>query len=115
MPEFSKPKAGRPPAIELRSRIAAAINELLVRSDRSQWLAAIGSDQFGLVIDDTYEVSIVSRPAVAAMPALHFVPLAALNLDPWAIELGRGVKDVALDLAAQAVVRAVDQPAWWVP
>ena len=46
---------------------------------------------------------------------LFSVPLGLLDIDPWAVELGGGVKDAALDGAAHAVVRAFERPKWWVP
>jgi hypothetical protein len=115
MQEVVRPKARRPAAVEFRIRIVTAIDEFLVSGNRRDWLIAQASDQFHLVIDEAYEVSIVRRAPVTGAAVLYFVPLAALGLDPWAIELGGGVKDVALDVAAQAVVRAVHRPEWWVP
>lgn len=46
---------------------------------------------------------------------LFSVPLGALRLDPWAVELGGGVKDAALDIAAQSVMRKLERSKWWVP
>jgi hypothetical protein len=115
MAEVAKPTARRPTATELRSRIVAAIGEFIARNDRRDWLGAFSSDQFHLVIDDEYGVSITRRvPAATALLRLS-LPLASLGLDPWAVELGGGVRDAALDVLAQAVVRAVDRPGWWVP
>ena len=115
MSELVKSKVGWPAAVELRIRVAAAINEFLGTNDRRDWVTALASDQFHLIIDEAYEVSIVRRAPTAAPPALYFVPLAALALDPWAIELGGGVKDVAIEVVAQSVVRAVHRPDWWIP
>jgi hypothetical protein len=110
-----KAKARKPTSVELRGRVVGTINEFIARSERRVWLAAFASDQFHLVVDDEYRISILKRAAGASALFLFSVPLQLLGLDPWAIELGGGVKDAALDLAAQAVVRAIERPNWWVP
>jgi len=113
--ELAIAKARRPSSPELRTRVVAAINEVIARSTRDEWSAAFSSTTFHLVIDEEYHVSIAERAASTNALYLLSVPLGLLELDPWAVELGGGVKDAALEVAAQAVVRAVERPKWWVP
>jgi hypothetical protein len=98
--------------VELRSRVVAAVEKFIAESEREQWLAAFSSNQFHLVIDDEYRVAISQRAAPAIGLYLFSVPLRALKLDPWAVELGGGVKDAMLDDIAESVVRKSER---WVP
>jgi len=107
-------KARRPTSVELRARVAAAINEFIAGSDRQKWAAAFSSDQFHLVIDDEHKVTIAEMAVPTTALYLFSIPLGLLPLDPWAVELGGGVKDAALDVAAQSVVQAFKRPKWWV-
>jgi len=107
-------KARRPPSYELRSRVVAAIEEFIAGGERREWPPAFSSRQFHLVIDDDYRVSIAARAAPATDLFLFSVPLGLLGIDPWAVELGAGVRDAALDIAARTVARAFDRPKWWV-
>ena len=78
-------------------------------------LAAFTSHQFELAIDADCRVSIVGPPPAARMAALFSMPLAALGLDRWAVELGGRAMDVAPDVSARALVRAMERPYWRVP
>jgi hypothetical protein len=99
----------------MRARVIAAIDAFMARSERREWLAAFSSNQFQLLVDEEYRVSIGQRVAPATAPFLFAMPLGLLGLDHWAMELGGGVKDAALDEVAQTVVRALERPTWWVP
>ena len=83
----------------------AAINAFIAAHARDEWRGAFASTRFNLVIDDEYRVAIGERAASTNALFLFSVPLGLLELDPWAVELGGGVKDAALEVAAQAVVR----------
>jgi hypothetical protein len=115
MGEPTKSRARRPTSVELRVRVVAAMEKFIAGSKREEWVAAFSSNQFHLVIDDEYQVSIAKRAAPTTALLLFTVPLGLLGLDPWAVELGRGVKDAALDIAAQSVVRKLERGKWWVP
>jgi hypothetical protein len=112
MSELTKARAGQPASHVLRSRVIAAIEEFIKSSERREWLQAFASNQLRLAIDDEYRVSIARGDAIER--GLFSIPLGALDLDCWAIELGGGVKDAALDNVAQSVVRAFARPKWWV-
>jgi hypothetical protein len=107
-------KARRPTSVELRARVVAAIDEFIAGSNRREWVAAFSSDQFHLVIDDEHEVSIAEMATPTAALYLFSIPLGLLPVDPWAVELGGGVKAAALDAAAQSVIQAFKRPKWWV-
>src|SRR5579872_2862923 len=113
MANIATPKVRRPSAIELRNRVVAALDGLFARYNRQDWRAVLSSEELHLVIDDEYRAWVTTPPAAVA--PLFSLPLASLGLDPWAVELGGGVKDAAFDVLAQAVARAVDRPGWWVP
>ena len=112
MSELTKARARQPASYVLRSRVIAAIDEFIRSSERREWLQAFSSNQLRLAIDDKYRVSIARGEAIER--GFFSIPLGALDLDCWAIELGGGVKDAALDNVAQLVVRAFERPKWWV-
>jgi hypothetical protein len=112
MSELTKARARQPASYVLRSRVIAAIDAYIKSSERREWLQAFSSNQLRLAVDEEYRVSIARGEAIAT--GLFSVPLGALDLDCWAIELGGGVKDAALENAAQLVVRAFERPKWWV-
>ena len=115
MTDVAKAKARRPAGFALRTRVIAAINDFIAGKDRQDWIAAFASDQFHLLIDQDYQVSIEKRAASTTALFRLAIPLDRLELDPWAIDLGGSVRDTALDEVAQTVVRAVERPEWWVP
>lgn len=115
MVELVQSRARRLSSPELRTRVIAAINQFIAASERERWRVAFTSTTFHLAIDDEYRVSIWERSASSNALFLFSVPLGLLDIDPWAVELGGGVKDAALDGAAHAVVRAFERPKWWVP
>jgi len=112
MSELTRARALQPASHVLRARVVAAIGKFIAKSEPREWLRAFSSNQLRLVIDDEYRVSIAGGNAIAT--GSFSVPLGALDLDCWAIELGGGVKDAALENVAQAVVRAFERPKWWV-
>jgi hypothetical protein len=107
-------KARRPTSFELRARVVAAIEEFIAGSEPRERVAAFSSNQCHLMIDDEYRVLIARRAASTTASFLFSVPLGLLGVDPWALELGEGVKDAALDAAAQSVIRVFERPKWWV-
>lgn len=107
-------KARPPTSVELRARVVAAIDEFIAGSEREEWAAAFSSDHFHLVIDDEHKVSIAEMAVPTAALYVFSIPLGLLPVDPWAVELGGGVKDAALDVAAQSVIQAFKRPKWWV-
>lgn len=115
MADSAKAKSRRPAGFTVRTRVIAAITEFIAGRERRDWIAAFASDQFHLLIDDDYQVSIGRRTGSAT--ALHpfSFPLDRLELDAWAVDLGGSVRDAALDQVAQAIVRTVERPDWWVP
>jgi hypothetical protein len=115
MGEITKAKARRPTSFELRARAVAAIEKFIAGSKREEWVAAFSSHQFRLLIDDEFRVFIAELAAPTAALFIFSAPLRELGLDPWAVELGRGVKDAALDIAAQLVLRTLERSKWWVP
>ena len=115
MVELTKAKARRPTSFELRARVVAAIEKFITESEREEWLVAFWSYQFRLLIDNEFRVFIAEIAAPTAALFSFSAPLRELGLDPWAIELGGGVKDAALDIAAQLVVRTLERSKWWVP
>ncbi len=115
MGEVTKAKARRPTSFELRRRVIAAIEKFITESERVEWHAAFSSHQFRLLIDDEFRVFIAEIAAPTDALYLFADPLRELGLDPWAVELGGGVKDAALDIAAESVVRTLERSKWWVP
>jgi hypothetical protein len=115
MGEVTKAKARRPTSFELRARVVAAIEKFIAGSEREEWHAAFSSYQFRLLIDDEFRVFIAEIAAPTAALFLFSAPLRELGLDPWAVELGGGVKDAALDIAAQSVLGKFERSKWWVP
>jgi hypothetical protein len=70
------------------------------------------SNRFHLVIDKHYQVYIVQRDAIP--PGSFSAPLAELELDISAIDLGDGAKRAALENAAQTALAKFGRPEWWV-
>ena len=60
-------------------------------------------------------MSVAQIASPIAGPFLFSDPLAELGLDAWAVELGGGVKDAALDMAAESALRKMARAIWWVP
>ena len=112
MSELTKARAGKPASQVLRSLVIVAIEAFIRGSERREWLQAFASNQLRLAIDEEYRVSIARGEAIER--GSFSIPLGALDLDCWAIELGGGVRDAALDNVAQLVVRAFARPKWWV-
>jgi hypothetical protein len=102
------------PSSPSRARVVAAIEEFIAGSKREEGLAAFSCDQFHLLIDDEYRVLIAEMVLPAAALFLFSVPLGVLGLDPWAVELGGGVKHAALDIAAESLLRKFERSKWWV-
>jgi hypothetical protein len=115
MVERAKAKSRRPTSFELRKRVVAAINEFIAGCERREWVTSFSSTQFHVAIDDEYRVSIGMRASPTSASFLFSVPLGLLGLDPWAVELGGGVRDAALDIAAQSVLQKFERSKWWVP
>jgi len=115
MGEITKAKARRPTSFELRARGVAAIEKFITESERAEWLAALSSHQFRLLIDDQFRVFIAELAAPTAALFLFSDPLRDLGLDPWAVDLGGGVRHAAVDIAAESVVRKLERSKWWVP
>jgi hypothetical protein len=115
MGEVTKAKARRPTSFELRSRVVAAIEKFITEDECEEWHAAFSSHQFRLLIDDQFRVFIAELAAPTAALFIFSAPLRELGLDPWAVELGQGVKDAALDIAAESVVRKLERSKFWVP
>jgi hypothetical protein len=105
--------ARRPPSFELRARVVTAIEEFIAGRERAELMRVFASDGFHILIDDESRVSIAEIAAPTAL-FLFSVPLGVLGLDPWAVELGGGVKHAALDIAAQSVLRKFERSKWWV-
>jgi hypothetical protein len=106
-------RAKRPWGYELRSRIGAALENLITECNRKQLIFAFSSsDRFHLVIDDHYQVYIAQKDAIP--PGSFSAPLADLELDISAIALGGGAKRAALENAAQAALAKFGRPEWWV-
>jgi hypothetical protein len=105
-------KARRPTSFELRARVVAAIEKFIAGRERAELMRAFASDGFHILIDDESHVSIAEIAAIG--PAFFSISLRTLGLDYWALGLGGGVKDAALDVAAQSVVQAFERPKWWV-
>ena len=112
MSELTKATVRPPTNAVLRSRVVAAIGEFIATAAREDWIRAFSSNQLRLAIDDEGHVSIADAQAISTR--LFSVPLGALDLDCWAVELGGAVRDAALDNIAQAVLRAFERPKWWV-
>ena len=106
------PRAKRPWGYELRSRIAGALEKLITKCDRQQLIFAFSSNRFHLVIDEHYQVYIARREAIP--PGSFSAPLAELELDTSAIELGGGAMRAALENAAQTALAKFGRPEWWV-
>jgi hypothetical protein len=113
--EVRKGKARRPTVIELRARIVAAIETFIIQGRRDKWHSGLSSHEYRLLIDDEYKVSIAKIAAPATALFLFSDPLVELGLDPWAVELGGAVRDAALDMGAESVVRKLERGKWWVP
>src|SRR5579872_2844412 len=93
----------RPWGYQLRARIAAALEKLIGHCNHQQLVYAFSlSNRFHLVIDMHYRVYVAQRDAIP--PGSFSVPLADLELDMSAIELGRGAKGAALENAAQTAL-----------
>jgi len=115
MGEVTRPKARRPTSFELRARVVAAIEKFITESEREEWHAAFSSYQFRLLVDDEFRVFIAEIAAPTDALYLFSDPLRELGLDPWAVELGGGVKDAAFEIASDRVVRTLERSKWWVP
>jgi hypothetical protein len=115
MAEATEAQAHPPTGIEMRMRIVAAVEQFISERSRDEWRAALSSHKFHLVIDDGYMVSVAPTASPIAGPFLFADPLAELRLDAWAVELGGGVKDAALDTAAESALRKMARAIWWVP
>jgi hypothetical protein len=105
MAEPTNAKFPRPTVIELRTRVVAAIETFIIERTSDEWLVALSSNEYRLLVDDGYRVSIKKIAAPAAAMYLSSDALREIGLDPWVVELGGRVKDAALDLAAESVVR----------
>lgn len=113
MEEDDTPKAKRPWGYELRSRIVATLERLTAECNHKQLnFAFSSSNRFHLVIDEHYQVYIEQREAIP--PGSFSAPLAELELDIPAIELGGGAKRAALENAAQIALAKFGRPEWWV-
>ena len=115
MAEATEVQAHRPTGIEMRMRIVAAVEQFMSERSHDEWRAAFSSHKFHLRIDDGYRVSVAQIASPMAGPFLFSDPLAELGLDAWAVELGGGVKDAALDMAAESALRKMARARWWVP
>ena len=110
MGEITKAKISRPTPTELHARVVAAIEKFIAMSKGQEWHAAFSSEQYQLLMDDRYQLFISQIATSTADMFLFAVPLAELRLDPWSVELGGGVKEAALDMAAESVVRKLERP-----
>jgi hypothetical protein len=115
MAEATKARPRRPTLIEIRARVVAAIERFIAENAREAWHAAFASDRFRLLVDDDYAVIIAEMAAPTASLFLFSLALVELGLDPWAVELGGGVKNAALEIAADSVMRKLERSKWWVP
>jgi hypothetical protein len=111
--ESATPRAERPWGYELRARIAGALEKLIADCNRQQLVYAFSSsNRFHLVIDKHYQVYIADRDAI---PSGSFsAPLAELELDISATDLGGGAKRAAIENAAQKALAKFGRREWWV-
>ena len=93
----------------------AAIEKFIAGRKREEWMRALSSHEFRLLIDPDYGVSVAKIAFPTAALYLFSDPLENLRLDPWAIEFGGMLRKVALEDGADTVVRALDRLEWWVP
>jgi hypothetical protein len=113
MDEDATRRVQRPWGYELRARIAAALGRLIADCNRRQLVYAFSSSKrFHLVIDKHYQVHIAQKDAIP--PGSFSVPLAELELDIAAVELGEGAQRAALENAAHVALAKFGRPEWWV-
>ena len=105
----------QPTRAELRERIVAAIETFIAERRRDEWMSGFSSHEYRLLIDAEYKVWIAKAAAPSTTLYVFSDPLESLRIDPWAVGLRGGVKEAALDSAAESVVRKLERGKWWVP